>query len=110
RLSFVLGNGGACDIGVQNGGLLAKLLHGHGQHGCDGALAHAALAADHGDDLLHMGIGVGLSQKILLLAVGAAFAAACAIAGTITHGKEISFFVYFSLFYAGSARLSTGKN
>ena len=48
------GDGGAGDVGVQHAHLLAQPAHGHRQGGGHQALAHAPLAADHGDDLAHV--------------------------------------------------------
>ena len=66
------GDGGAGNIGVQNTHLLAPARHGHGQTGGDSALAHAALAADYGDDLLYVGIGVGRGPQVPGAAAGSA--------------------------------------
>src|SRR5699024_9613666 len=82
------GDGGAGDIGVQNAHLLAPGGHGGGQRAGDGGLAHAALAADHGNHLFDVGVGIaGLTEVVGLLTLAAVGAAAGAVVGTFTHGN-----------------------
>ena len=71
-----LGDGGAGDVGVQHGGLIAAELGLGSQQGGHQGLAHAALAADDGIDMLD---GSALSQRgdqILGLGAGSTVLAA----------------------------------
>ena len=71
---------------------LAHAAHGHRQRGGDQALAHAALAADHGDDLPDVGQAVGRGAEVLGRgALPAALAAGGAVVRTIGHSFR-SFF------------------
>ena len=80
------GDGGAGDVGVQDAHRLAHAAHGHRQRGGDQALAHAALAADHGDDLPDVGQAVGRGAEVLGRgALPAALAAGGAVVRTIGH-------------------------
>ena len=94
-----LRNGGAGDVGVENGGLVAKLVHGHGQHGGHGRFADAALAGDDGDDLFHLRVFVGFGKQALLLAVRTAFAAARTVAAASAHNQNTPFVSFFTSFY-----------
>ena len=77
------GDGGAGDVGVQHGHLLAHAAHGHRQGGGHQALAHAALAADHGDDLSDVGQAVGGDVEVLgRSTLPAALTAGGAVVGT----------------------------
>ena len=83
-----LGDGGAGDVRVQHGAVVAPALHLGGQQAGDQALAHAALAADHGDDLVDLGIGVELLAEALgLRAGGAVLPAGGAIVCALAHEK-----------------------
>ena len=78
------GDGGASHIRIQNGCGVALTAHQHGQHGGDQAFAHAALAADHADQLFDMGHVVGLFKQILRRGARCAGAGACgAVMGAI---------------------------
>ena len=94
-----LRNGRAGDVGVENGGLVAKLVHGHGQHGGHGRFADAALAGDDGDDLFHLRVFVGFGKQALLLAVRTAFAAARTVAAASAHNQNTPFVSFFTSFY-----------
>ena len=91
------GCGGAGDIGVQNADPFSLPCHGNGQHGRNRGFAHAALAGDHGNDLLHAGVGVQLRQQALGLAIGAVRAAFGTISVTRTHDSVAPFFLIFLL-------------
>jgi len=54
-----LGDGRAGDVGVQDAAVVAAAGHGTGQQGAGHALAHAALAGHHADDLLDAAVRVG---------------------------------------------------
>ena len=76
-----LGDGGAGDVRVQDAHPVAHPGHGDRQLGGDHALAHAALAADHADDVADHGMGVaGLVQ---VLGLAAAVAAGGAVMGAL---------------------------
>ena len=80
-----LGDGGAGDVGVQNGGAVAPALHGDGQLAGDHGFADAALAGDDAVDLTDMAAlmkGLDL-EGASALTVSAALAAAAAIVGTL---------------------------
>ena len=49
-----LGHGGTEDVGVEQSYLVAQSGQGYRQVGCDGALAHAALARADGNDVPHL--------------------------------------------------------
>ena len=49
-----LGDGGAGDVGIQHSHIAAAAAQAGGKQRGDEAFAHAALAADHADDLFHM--------------------------------------------------------
>ena len=85
------GCGGAGDIGIQNTDPFSPPCHGNGQHGRNRGFAHAALAGDHSNDLLHAGIWVQLRQQALWLAIGAVRAAFGTISVTRTHNSICSF-------------------
>ena len=84
-----LGDGGAGDVGVQNGHIVAPALHGDGQLAGDHGLADAALAGHHAVDLTYAAAGAeGLFLKyVYFLALAAAFAAGAAIVGAIAHNR-----------------------
>jgi len=89
-----LGDGGAGNVGVQNGGAVAPALHGDGQLAGDHGFADAALAGDDAVDLTDMAAlmkGLDL-EGASALTVSAALAAAAAIVGAFTHGN-ISFII-----------------
>ena len=83
------GDGRAGEVGVQDGGMKPLRLHLAGQQAGDQGLAHAALAADHADDLFHGRKPVqGRLGALLLLAGGAAaLPAAAALMVAIAHVK-----------------------
>ena len=54
------GNAGAEDVGVEQSDAVALGGKRHGEVGGNGALAHAAFAGGHSDDVLDAGQGVGL--------------------------------------------------
>ena len=91
-----LGNGGAGDIGVQNSGVVAAQLGLGSQQGGHQRLAHAALAADNGINVLD---GSTLSQRgdqILRLGAGSTvLAAGGTVMGAVfsAHKKKHSFSV-----------------
>ena len=64
---------------------MAAALHFGSHHAGDEGFAHAALAADNGDDLFNACCGIEFCGQILLLSLGAAFAAGRAIMCTLTH-------------------------
>ena len=80
-----LGDGGAGDIRVQNGAVVAPALHFGGHQAGDKGLAHTALAADHGNDLFHAGLRVQCFAEALRVSFGAVFAAGGTIMGAFAH-------------------------
>jgi len=97
-----LGNGGAGDVGVQDGGGVAPAVQQHRHHAGDHGLADAALAADDADDLLDAAHGVGGLQKTLggLGSLSAVLAAGPAIVGAalrgVGHGFSRSFVIKYT--------------
>ena len=88
-----LRDGRAGDVRVQDRGPQAAALHRGSQHGRDRALADAALAGHDGNDLFDLRPFIQLCKQTLLLALSAAFAAACTVAAAIfTHGNSPLFF------------------
>ena len=88
-----LRDGRAGDVRVQDRGPQAAALHLSSQHGRDRALADAALAGHDGNDLFDLRPFIQLCKQTLLLALSAAFAAACTVAAAIlTHGNSPLFF------------------
>ena len=100
------GCGGAGDVGIQNADPLSLPCHGDSQHGRDRGFAHAALAGDHGNDLLHAGVGVQLRQQALGLAIGAIRAAFGTISVTRTHNSVAPFFLIVSIIGRVSNRVN----
>ena len=49
------GDGGACDIRINDCGMVSLLLHGRSQQGSHKGFSHAALAADYGDYIFDAG-------------------------------------------------------
>ena len=80
-----LGDGGAGDIRVQNGAVMAPALHLGSHQTGDQGLAHAALAADNGNNLLHAGRRIQLFAEAFGASFGAVFAAAGTIMGAFAH-------------------------
>ena len=79
-----LGDGGAGDVGVENGGFKAAALHGNSQHRGDKAFAYAAFAADNADDLFDIAHLIHGRKKALRILAGRTFlAAAGAVVRTI---------------------------
>ena len=84
-----LGDGGAGDVRVQNGGAIALPPQRHRQLAGDHGLAYAALAGHHAVDPTYAAAGAeGLFLKyVYFLALAAAFAAGAAIMGAIAHNR-----------------------
>ena len=79
-----LGDGGAGDVGIQNGGLMAPQLGLGSQQGGDQGLAHTALAADNGVYVLDgSALGQRRPQVLGILAGSAVFAAGGTIVGAV---------------------------
>ena len=89
-----LGDGGAGDVSVQHGHIVAPALHGNGQLAGDHGLADAALAGHHAVNLADpAALPQGLDlEGAAALALRAAFTAAAAIVGTIAH-NQFSFII-----------------
>ena len=90
-----LGNGGAGDVGIQHGGLVALSLHGHRQKRSDQALAYATLTADDANDFVDTAARIGffhhIPGRIAFPAVlTASFAVVCA---PFAHGMCASLLI-----------------
>ena len=59
-----LGDRRTGDVGIQHSHIAAAAAQAGGKQRGDEAFAHAALAADHADDLFHMAQVVGFLQKL----------------------------------------------
>ena len=88
-----LRNGRAGDVGVQNGHLVAALVHLGGEQAGDEGLAHAALAGHDADHMLDIGALVGRQGGRASLS-GAVAAAGDAAAGALVR----AFFCHDSFF------------
>ena len=80
-----LGNRRACNVGVENGAVIAAALHLTRQKACHKRFADAALAGNNGDNLFYAGLLVKLLEKALRLAGGAIFSAGGAVMCTFAH-------------------------
>ena len=88
-----LGDGGAGDVRVQDGGGVAPPLHQGGQHGGHQGFADASLSADYRNDLADIAVGIGGGQHAFRRgALGAVLAAALAVVtAAFTHVLVTSF-------------------
>ena len=80
-----LRDGGAGNVRVQDGAVVAAALHLGRHQGGDQGLAHAALAADDRDDLFDARALAQVLPEALRGALGAIFAACGAIVCTFAH-------------------------
>ena len=107
-----LGDGGAGDVGVQDADAVAHPGHGDRQLAGDHALAHAALAADHADDVADDGMGIAGLVKILRLAAVVAAAAAvmgAAVLGFAAAAGAALLFVFFAHSTSSFLLIYSGK-
>ena len=100
-----LRNGRAGDVGVQNGHLVAALVHLGGEQAGDEGLAHAALAGHDADHMLDIGAIVGRQGGRTSLS-GAVAAAGDAAAGALVR----AFFCHDSFFLFSCRRIVRGQD
>ena len=80
-----LGDGGAGNVGIEDGHVVTFAAHGHGQLAGDHGLAHAALTGDNAVDFAYAAtLMEGLFLKYIL-ALAAVLAAAAAIVIALAH-------------------------
>lgn len=100
-----LGDGGAGDVGVQNGDIVALPADSYRQLAGDHGFADAALAGHHAVDLTD---AAAVAQWLdlegtFVLAVCAVFGAAAAIVGAFAHSCFSFYAIYLQYTYNSSA-------